>query len=103
MDFEQISGTSDIPNKADVILNVIRVDKENSENGETAKIQVAKNRDFPELPTVPCLFNIATSFYQEIDAETNKAKGKIFKGWRKYYKENPKVKPMQEIITEIPF
>lgn len=103
MDFEQISGTSDIPNKADVILNVIRVDKENSENGETAKIQVAKNRDFPELPTVPCFFNIATSFYQEIDAETNKAKGKIFKGWRKYYKENPKVKPMQEIITEIPF
>ena len=69
-----------------MIINVIRVDKDNSENGESAKVQVLKNRDFPELPIVPCHFNTDTNFYQELE-ENGTVKSKIFKGWRKFLKD----------------
>lgn len=66
MDFEQISGTSDIPNKADVILNVIRVAKDDVVAGVTSKIQVAKNRDWPDLPMVDCAFCAQTFTFAEV-------------------------------------
>ena len=64
LEFEQISGTSDIPNKADAILSVIRLSE--PEDGATSKIQVNKNRDWSELPVVKCVFDPNTCTYAEI-------------------------------------
>lgn len=80
LEFEQISGTSDIPNKADAILSVIRLQE--PENGATSKIQVNKNRDWSELPTVPCVFDVNTCTYAEIK-DGNAVRNK-FIGWKKH-------------------
>jgi len=81
MDFEQISGNSDIPNKADVILNVIRLDERHEDyTSETnAKIEVLKNRDFADLPSVDCFYNLDTNAY----SETGK-KLKVVATWQQY-------------------
>lgn len=94
MDFEQISGTSDIANKADMILNVIRVpdselDKSKSMSHQvTSKIQLAKNRDDSDLPTVDCVFDKRTYTFAEV-------KGGVIKsvkaqGWIDYLETEPK-------------
>lgn len=86
MDFEQIAGTSDISNKADVILNVIRVPDDDCNGVITSKIQIAKNRDWPELPTVDCNFDVDTNTYSEVQ------NGSILKtvnsGWQRYFLES---------------
>lgn len=94
MDFEQISGTSDIANKADMILNVIRVPDEELDKSKslstqvTSKIQLAKNRDDSDLPTVDCVFDKRTYTFAEV-------KGGYIKpvksqGWVDYLKPEPK-------------
>jgi len=84
MEFEQISGTSDIANKADVILNVIRI--KDPADGVTSKIQIAKNRDWSELPTVECAFVPETNSYAEI--VNGQILNKPVKSWIKYLKDD---------------
>lgn len=87
MDFEQISGTSDIPNKADTILNVIRLKQ--PEGHVTSKIQVAKNRDWSELPTVDCFFDTSTMTYCEI--KDGEIKRNNFIGWRNFLEKSTEI------------
>lgn len=98
MAFEQISGSSDIANKSDVIMAVIRVDdpKEIAE-GVTAKIQVLKNRDYPDLPTVNCGYQAKTNTYGEIPKGAVKPKETIIQGWQKYLRKSIEIRP--EFIT----
>lgn len=67
MDFEQISGSSDLYNKAD---NVIAVSKEYKEEiklqGVNGKIAVLKNRYFPEIMSVEIQFDVETGLLLEI-------------------------------------
>jgi DNA primase len=85
MDFEHISGSGDISNKADVILAVVRYKegddkyKENVEN----QIQVLKNRDWSELPYVDCQFNPDTYTYAELDIN-KKPLSNIACGWKRF-------------------
>lgn len=90
MDFEQIAGTSDIANKADIILNVIRVPDDELEECKpvTSKIQVAKNRDESELPTVNCAFDKST--YTMAEVMDGVPRRTVNVGWKKYLnKTNP--------------
>jgi len=85
MEFEKISGSSDIYNKADVILNVIRVPDDNVEllsKGITARIQVAKNRDWSDLPMIDCAFDIETNTFIEIVEGIPTSQ--TVSGWMKY-------------------
>lgn len=98
MDFEQIAGSSDISNKADNILNVIRVaDEKKIAERITAQIQVAKNRDWSDLPTVDCGFDINTNMFCEM--VNGKLKNKTIKGWQKYLKDPMKINP-KYIVNE---
>lgn len=68
MDFEQISGSSDIYNKADNIISVIRYyDEENLEQGINGRIDVIKNRYYSELVKVNVFFDKETGLLLEID------------------------------------
>jgi DNA primase len=80
MDFEQISGTSDIANKADTIINVIRV-KDPVDN-VTCKIQVLKNRDWSELPVINCVYDYTTNTYAEVFE--GRIKRKEVKEWKSF-------------------
>ena len=95
LDFEQIAGTSDIANKADVILNVIRQEEPDEETGATAKIQIAKNRDYPELDTVHCAFDVETFTYAEI--VNGKANVKSCAGWKKWLQHDLRINDGQEL------
>ena len=51
MDFEQIAGTSDISNKADNIIAIVRnTEEEKAETGVSGRIELLKNRYYSELP-----------------------------------------------------
>lgn len=68
MDFEQISGTSDLYNKADNIITVIREYKEeNIRDGINGKIAVLKNRHYNDLPRVDIHYDEDTGLLLEID------------------------------------
>ena len=101
MEFEQISGTSDMPNKADTIINVIRII--NPEDNIGSKIQVAKNRDFPELPTIDCMYDYNTNSYLEL------VKGNAVRinasGWEKYLSDDVDKNTYERIVVkdESPF
>ncbi len=82
IDFEQISGTGDISNKADVILNVIRIPDDEVVRPVTGKIQVAKNRDYENLPTIDCCFDKETCTFAEVKDKTVIATS--ISGWRRY-------------------
>lgn len=67
MDFEQISGTSDLYNKADNIVTVIREYKEeNIDQGVNGTIAVLKNRYFKDLPRVNTHYDEETGLLLEI-------------------------------------
>jgi len=86
MDFEQISGSSDISNKAD---NIICVKKEYDEDeiarGIDGKITVLKNRYYPENPECDVCFEKETGLLLEIDKKTSQAAAYNFH-WKKYLK-----------------
>lgn len=94
MDFEQISGTSDIANKADMILNVIRVPDEDLDKNKpksvqvTSKIQLAKNRDDSQLPTVDCVFDSRTYTFAEV--KNGEIKPIKRQGWVNYLEPEEK-------------
>lgn len=70
MDFEQISGSSDIYNKADNIIAVIReYDDEKLNEGISGYIHVLKNRYYGELPKIPIYFDKDTGMLLEISKE----------------------------------
>lgn len=66
MDFEQISGTSDLYNKADNIITVIReYDESKLSTGINGKIAVLKNRYFADLPSIDTYFDKSTGLLLE--------------------------------------
>lgn len=70
MDFEQISGTSDLYNKADNIISVIReYEEEKIEQGINGKIAVLKNRYFKDLPIIEISFDDETGLLLEIQGD----------------------------------
>ena len=72
LEFEQISGTSDMANKADNIIAVIReYDEEKINQGIDGRIQVSKNRSWSDLVTVNVHYDKETRTLLEIDKETN--------------------------------
>lgn len=71
MDFEQISGTNDIPNKADNIISVIReYDEDKLREGIDGRIQLIKNRYWSDLLTVNTHYDAETKMLLEIEDET---------------------------------
>lgn len=71
MDFEQISGSLDISNKADNIISVIReYDIDEIKAGVNGKICVLKNRYYPDLITCNIHFEQQTGLLLEIDKMT---------------------------------
>lgn len=79
MDFEQISGTSDLYNKADNIITVIREYKEDEiAQGVNGKIAVLKNRYYSDLPRVKVHFDKETGLLLEIDENSNEIVGYTF-------------------------
>jgi twinkle protein len=96
MDFEQIAGTSDISNKADVILNVIRIPDSDFDGLVSSKVQVAKNRDESELPTIECAFDKETYTFAEVKDGTAIQVGEA--RWKKYIQKDNAVK--QEFIQD---
>jgi len=91
MDFEQISGSADISNKADNILSVIReYDPIENKAGINGKICVLKNRYYPDIKQCNVHFEEATGLLLEIDADTNAAVGYNFH-WDKHLRETEAV------------
>lgn len=83
MDFEQISGTSDLYNKADNIITVIREYKqEELDQGIDGKIVVLKNRYYSDLPRINTHFDKETGLLLEIDERDNQILGYSF-NWDK--------------------
>lgn len=86
MDFEQISGSSDISNKADNIISVIReYDQAEIASGVNGKICVLKNRYYSDLVTCKVYFEQETGLLLEIDATGNALAYKFH--WDKYLRE----------------
>lgn len=84
MDFEQISGTQDLSNKADNIIVVRKEhDEETRATGVSGDITVVKNRYFPDLPKVKIHYEEETGLLLEIDEKTNQFLAYNF-GWRQY-------------------
>lgn len=83
MDFEQISGTSDLYNKADNIITVIREYKEEElDQGIDGKIMVLKNRYYSDLPRINTHFDKETGLLLEICEKDNQILGYSF-NWDK--------------------
>lgn len=71
MEFEQISGTSDLANKADNIIAIIReYDEEKQREGVNGRIQVSKNRYWSDLPIVNVYYDPETRMLLEIEDGT---------------------------------
>ena len=84
MDFEQISGSSDIANKADNILCVKKeYDEDEIARGINGKITVLKNRYYPENPECNILFEKETGLLLEIDKKTLSAGAYCFH-WKQF-------------------
>lgn len=70
MDFEQISGSSDLYNKSDNIISVIReYEAEKINQGINGKVAVLKNRYFKDLPIIEINFDDETGLLLEIQGE----------------------------------
>jgi RecA/RadA recombinase len=83
MDMEQISGTSDLYNKADNVIVVNRsYDEDDLDMGISGRIAVVKNRDFEDLPRVNTFFDKETGLLLEIEEDTNAVVGYTF-NWDK--------------------
>lgn len=86
MDFDQISGTQDLANKADCIIAVKRnYDEEDLIQGYDGEIEVLKNRYFSELPKVKTHFDKETGMLLEIDNKTGNYMAYSLK-WKQYLK-----------------
>jgi twinkle protein len=73
LDFEQISGSADIGNKADNILAIIReYDDETKLAGIDGYCEVLKNRYFPDLKKIPLHFDKETGLLLELDMATGR-------------------------------
>lgn len=71
LDFEQISGSSDISNKADCILSIIReYDEEKKMAGVDGYCEILKNRYFPDLKKIPLHYDTETGLLLELDEST---------------------------------
>lgn len=71
LDMENISGTSDIYNKADNILSVVReYDPTKIESGINGSITVLKNRFYSDLPSVDTFYQKETGMLLEISPKT---------------------------------
>lgn len=67
MDFENISGTSDIPNKADNVIAVIReYDQIKIDNGINGKIAILKNKYYSDIKCCSTHFDTETGLLCEI-------------------------------------
>jgi hypothetical protein len=64
------------------------------ENKITSQIQVSKNRDYPELPTIDCSFDVETFTFAEV--VNKKIMQKSSTGWKKFLKPNLKINDGQE-------
>jgi archaellum biogenesis ATPase FlaH/5S rRNA maturation endonuclease (ribonuclease M5) len=84
MDFEHISGSSDIYNKADNIIAVRRNYEEmDIGQGIDGEIEILKNRYFPELKKIQVNYDKETGLLLEIDQETGHRWAYNFK-WKQY-------------------
>lgn len=102
MDFEQISGTSDLANKADNVIAVIReYREENLAQGINGKIAVIKNRYYPDLPKVDIHFEQETGLLLEIEEKTKAYEAYSFK-WMQYL-DNTHIFTEVESTEECPF
>jgi twinkle protein len=82
MESEQLSGTSDLANKADNIITVIReYDEQAIQMGVNGRIQVVKNREFSDLPKVYVTFEESTGLLLEINEDGLK---QYDFGWEKH-------------------
>jgi len=110
MDFEQISGSADIANKADNIISVRKeYDEEIKAEGIHGRISVLKNRYYSENPICDIHFEVETGLLLEINKATGNAEAYNF-GWRKYLdaKRNSTLNPayvneVTEIDEPLPF
>jgi len=105
MEFEQISGTLDLPNKADNIISIKReYDEEKLNQGINGTIKILKNRYFPDLPEIEVHYDEETGLLLEIDKNTRDYLAYTF-GWMRYLKghENSFSVPegFQEVIKGI--
>ena len=102
MDFEQISGSSDIANKADNIISVIReYEQDEISQGINGKICVLKNRYYSDLPVCNIHFEKETGLLLEINEKTNKVVAYNF-GWKKYLDAKKKMVLNPNYIKEEP-
>ena len=100
MDMEQISGSSDLYNKADNIISVSKEhDEEKKEQGISGSVSILKNRDFPNIISVETYYDEETELLLEIEKDTGNVMAYTF-GW-----DNKQVmKGFQEVITnDCPF
>lgn len=89
MEFEQISGTADIGNKADNVISVTRLYDDNIEKeGCEGYIQVIKNRYYEDIPKVKVVFNRETETLCEL-----KGKEELITAlnWEKYLQKDVKI------------
>lgn len=79
MEMEQISGSSDLYNKADNVLSVSKEqDEDKKAQGINGKISILKNRDFPDIIEVETHFSEETGLLLEIEKETSNIMGYTF-------------------------
>ncbi len=78
-DLEQISGASELYNKADNVIVVTREYCEEKKGlGIDGKISVLKNRDFQDLPTISVHYDEDTELLLEMDEKTGETIGYVF-------------------------
>lgn len=95
MEFEQISGTADIANKADNVIAVTRLyDDQIEKEGCEGYIQVLKNRYYEQLPKVKTTFNRETETLCEL---RDKAEIVNVLNWEKYLQKDVTVNDGQAL------
>lgn len=88
MDFEQISGSADLYNKADLVIAVSReYEQEKIAQGVNGRIAILKNRYFSELTAINTHFDKETGLLLEIEEATGNFLGYAFK-WQKFLPKN---------------
>lgn len=98
MDFEQISGSSDLANKADNIIAVIReYDEDKIAEGINGRICILKNRYYSDNPTCEIYFERETGLLLEIDKKTKNVVAYNFH-WKQYLKSKHNI---IEDVTEV--
>lgn len=101
MEFDQISGTLDLPNKADNIIAVKRnYDEEDLSKGINGEIDVLKNRYFTDSIKVETHYDKETGLLLEIDKETGDYLAYSF-GWMRYLKGNKASYSVPEGFQEV--